>query len=413
MILVVVCFLLGGLVQLVWPPVAAVYTRIVATVSTRVVWWLEPVPVLDHLITRGTQVRPQSVLLPTQRFKPLETSSFWFYLPFVLLLLVTAGALYRLASVTEILSLVLFLFAVHVTCLSLGVLWSESQALSQEGARFISRREFAVLQALARLYFVYGIQLWSGLMVAFVLLRSAAGTRVLAHGFLRALSSPGGLAACCVAFLLPSLAFMIGAPAIRHLSGAANDARLAVALREAARGALREAEELAGAVLAEDATDVRALELMARLADRPEEAESWYRRLLAVQPDRVGAHYDLGGLLARRGAWQAAAGEYRSVLEFSPGHVDARYQLGNCYLRQGEIDAARREYDRVLELDAARPDALGKRAYINHLQGDDCAARNLYARALSLEPVPEDASLLRRQLQEAEAGCRQRGKDGT
>jgi hypothetical protein len=59
---------------------------------------------------------------------------------------------------------------------------------------------------------------------------------------------------------------------------------------------------------------------MERLEREPEELESMYRRVLAIEPSHADAWNNLGVALARRGLLEEAVGVWNRGLEVSPGH---------------------------------------------------------------------------------------------
>jgi Tfp pilus assembly protein PilF len=91
------------------------------------------------------------------------------------------------------------------------------------------------------------------------------------------------------------------------------------------------------------------------------DAESDYRRALALDPDNEAARRRFAELLlARRGTPDEAAAEYERLHERRPD--DPAYLLGlaRCRRQAGQTDEARRLLARLLEIDAHYPGALAE-----------------------------------------------------
>jgi tetratricopeptide (TPR) repeat protein len=83
---------------------------------------------------------------------------------------------------------------------------------------------------------------------------------------------------------------------------------------------------------------------------RTAEAETAYRRALALRPDHADANYRLAALFRARGEDETAARYYRQPLQTEPGHLRALDELGDVLLDDGQLDAAREAYDRAEEV---------------------------------------------------------------
>jgi Tfp pilus assembly protein PilF len=88
-----------------------------------------------------------------------------------------------------------------------------------------------------------------------------------------------------------------------------------------------------------------------------DQAVSYWRRAIAVDPWRSDYHTALAGQLFEGDQWTEAAEECRHALRLIPANHQARVVLIKCLLRSGAADKARAEFDTLLEFDP--PDREG------------------------------------------------------
>src|SRR5262249_60363918 len=111
------------------------------------------------------------------------------------------------------------------------------------------------------------------------------------------------------------------------------------------------------------------------------------RPILALAPDFIKAHINLGAALEQQGKLDEATAQYRRVLELDPQNAIAHYNLGNR-LRKTDYEAAIAHYKQAL---AGKPDSADA---WNNLglalaseQGDLDAAREAYQKAVEAGPT--------------------------
>lgn len=75
------------------------------------------------------------------------------------------------------------------------------------------------------------------------------------------------------------------------------------------------------------------------------------KEVIALTPDNLPAHYNLGVIFKRFGRYEAAREEFRTVLEIDPKQAAAYVQLGQTYEDQGFFEDARSSYRTASELD--------------------------------------------------------------
>ena len=81
-----------------------------------------------------------------------------------------------------------------------------------------------------------------------------------------------------------------------------------------------------------------------------EGAVQGYRQFLAVRPDEVAAHSNLGVLLAHMGRYDEAAAEYKKAIELAPGNSGILLNLGLAYYKAGRIPEAAQTFSKVREI---------------------------------------------------------------
>jgi hypothetical protein len=197
--------------------------------------------------------------------------------------------------------------------------------------------------------------------------------------------------------------------------------------------------DLATALLDQIARERQAYEIFnqAALEPRVEEKLKLYQRVLALDPGRFEAHYNLGLILERTGKPAQAQAEYRETLRLRPSFTPAALNLGallygekrypeavavyrqalvadprseavrnnlaEAYRAAGDRAGARREFEAVLERNPDyAPAHYGLAVLDDEPHGDRRRAAEHYRRYLALAPEAADAERVRQWLNEAE-----------
>ena len=141
-----------------------------------------------------------------------------------------------------------------------------------------------------------------------------------------------------------------------------------------------EAEEVArllDAYLAEHPDDPYAVEIAcgrAFFAGDLDRAESCYRRLIELDPNRVGAQNLLGYLLMARGDFAAAEEQFQVYRYVAPDQANPHDSLGELYLLTGRYDEAESEFEQAV---AVKSDFCASRenlVLVELMRGDFAAA---------------------------------------
>ncbi len=84
-------------------------------------------------------------------------------------------------------------------------------------------------------------------------------------------------------------------------------------------------------------------------ANRPDQASGEFKAILALDPDNVEAHANLGVLLTFRGAYDRAIPELRRAFELRPTLWNIQSLLGICERRTGQVSAARADLQEAFQ----------------------------------------------------------------
>ena len=124
------------------------------------------------------------------------------------------------------------------------------------------------------------------------------------------------------------------------------------------------------------------------------EAETHFRRAIALRPERDEPYNNLGGTLALQGRFDEAEAAFREFLSRRPNVGSAAAALGSIYVRQGRFDEAIPLLRRGLSLDprleGARRElavALERQADASRRQGNVAEAERLRQEATELQTV--------------------------
>jgi tetratricopeptide (TPR) repeat protein/SAM-dependent methyltransferase len=183
----------------------------------------------------------------------------------------------------------------------------------------------------------------------------------------------------------------IPTPAPRGTAGpaAAIGDALATALRHHQAGRFAEAESHYRKILAIDQNHADSLHLLGVIAHqvgRNESALDLIGKAIALNDRNPAFHNNIGLALDALARTEDAAGHYRRAISLNPNYVDAHNNLGAALLAQGKVDEAAAHYQRALAL---KPDfAAGHSNLGNALkdQGRLDEAVACYQRALALNP---------------------------
>jgi tetratricopeptide (TPR) repeat protein len=115
-------------------------------------------------------------------------------------------------------------------------------------------------------------------------------------------------------------------------------------------------------------------------------AESCCQRAMQIDPNDLGARYNLGLIFSRQRRWREAASCYQEVLNQTPLDAEAWLNLGAALIPLGEWEEAVACYRRAHDLAPADADVCNNLAAAMLEHGDPEAAAGWYRQALELQP---------------------------
>ena len=121
------------------------------------------------------------------------------------------------------------------------------------------------------------------------------------------------------------------------------------------------------------------------------EAETLYRRVLALEPGNTEALHNLGVVGLQSGHPAAAADLFRQTLESDPGYTDAYCNLGLALRAQGFLDDAAEAYGHAIDAAPDMAEAHSNLGVVFKEKGELDAAADCYRRAIRIAPDLADA----------------------
>ena len=121
-----------------------------------------------------------------------------------------------------------------------------------------------------------------------------------------------------------------------------------------------------------------------------DEAITYYKKALAIEPNYTGAHNDLGDALRDKGLLESAIMEYQTALRLKPSYPKAHNNLGIVYSMQGRFDEAIREFEIALKLKPDYAEAHNNLGNVYYQEGRMDNALEEFRIALKLKPDDSD-----------------------
>ena len=143
----------------------------------------------------------------------------------------------------------------------------------------------------------------------------------------------------------------------------------------------------------EDAEALNALGFTYDALGRSDDAVQTIREAVRIAPDLEDGHFNLGTLLAARGARAEAIGHFENVLRSDPDCLDCRVRLGNVLREVGKLNEAVAELEKATELDPKHAWAHYSLGIALQLRGRLAEAISQYRKVVRLDPKDVDARL--------------------
>lgn len=125
------------------------------------------------------------------------------------------------------------------------------------------------------------------------------------------------------------------------------------------------------------------------MAGNPEEAISYFDKVLEIEPNHVDALNNIGAILITLGKHNEAISYFDRVLEIEPNHVGSLSNKGSALGSLGEYDDAILYLDKALEFEPNHADALNNKAAIFIEQGNYYDALSIFQKVLKIDSTNE------------------------
>ena len=134
--------------------------------------------------------------------------------------------------------------------------------------------------------------------------------------------------------------------------------------------------------------------IMARDAQRTDEAMRHFQKAIQLNPKLIGARIELGLLYYKKHDFDKEAEQYQEVLKLNPDNVDALYNLAWNLESHGKYKEATPMYEKALKLDPEDTETLYQLGLSYLAQGNKGKAMEMYGRLKKIDPG--NAEMLRR-----------------
>lgn len=126
--------------------------------------------------------------------------------------------------------------------------------------------------------------------------------------------------------------------------------------------------------------------------DRHADSIEWYEKCLALNPNYVDAHANLGAAYIHQGLYAQAQAPLKKAITLDPKHHLSWYNLGVCFADQKQPEQALESYQKAVALQPDNVKYLTNLGAIYFARKDYKSAEHHYQKALQIEPgLPEAA----------------------
>ncbi|CAM5771382.1 hypothetical protein LMIY3S_03489 [Labrys miyagiensis] len=119
-------------------------------------------------------------------------------------------------------------------------------------------------------------------------------------------------------------------------------------------------------------------------------AEFCFRSALDIDPKFADAHFNYGGLLASQGRGDEALRAFLACIGADPRHAEAHLNLGYLLLQHERFEPAAAHFQQALQLRPSEPALMGL-GHAARAGGQLDEARKIFAKAVELNPANEVA----------------------
>ena len=118
---------------------------------------------------------------------------------------------------------------------------------------------------------------------------------------------------------------------------------------------------------------------------------TFWRAVLATNPDSWGAHNNLGGFLVEQGQSDEALAHFKRAVEIEPGYAKAQYNLGAALREKGQVDEAIVHLQGAVDIQPHYVEAHNSLARALGQKGEWDGAKEHLERSLEIDPAQAEA----------------------
>ena len=117
-----------------------------------------------------------------------------------------------------------------------------------------------------------------------------------------------------------------------------------------------------------------------------QDAQNYYQKVLALDPNYVPALNNLGNILLELGEHQKAKECYEKAIEIDPNYANAHNNLGIIFYGFGEIQKAKDCYEKAIKINPNYANAHNNLGVIHQNLGENQKAKECYEKAIEINP---------------------------
>ncbi len=125
--------------------------------------------------------------------------------------------------------------------------------------------------------------------------------------------------------------------------------------------------------------------------EKLEEAVASFRKAIEIKPDYALAHNNIGNVLMKLKRFEEASGEYKDAITIDPDNLESQNKLAQAFVDSGHLDKAGSHLQEMIRLDPENAEAHGNLGFVVNKMGNTSAALTSLRKAIFLKPEYAEA----------------------
>ena len=117
-----------------------------------------------------------------------------------------------------------------------------------------------------------------------------------------------------------------------------------------------------------------------------QDAQSYYQKVLELDPNYVDAHYNLGNIFNSQGEYQKAKDCFEKAIETDPNNANAHNNLGVVFEALSEYQKAKDCYEKAIEINPNYSSGHYNLGNIFNSQGEYQKAKDCFEKVIEIDP---------------------------